>query len=254
MPAILAFARRHGLAVIEDAACAVGSALRNAEGVWEEIGRPHGDLACFSFHPRKVLTTGDGGMITTASEKQDSVLRLYRQHGMSVSDTERHASRSVIFEGYSALGYNYRMTDIQAAVGRPQLARLRDIVARRRDLAARYHAALADIPGLGLPVEPAWAHSNWQSYCIRLPDGVAQREAMQYLLDRGIATRRGIMCAHLEEAYADIPLRRPLPHSEAARDRCILLPLFPDMTGDDVDRVAASLAAACIAADSVRRP
>jgi perosamine synthetase len=245
LTAIVAAARRHGLAVIEDAACAIGSAVRNAEGGWEEIGRPHGDLACFSFHPRKVLTTGDGGMIATRREDQDTALRLWRQHGMSVPDTVRHASERVIFESYPVLGYNYRLTDIQAALGRPQLARLRETVTQRRGLAAHYHAALADIPGLGLPVEPAWARSNWQSYCVRLAEGVDQRAAMQHLLDNGIATRRGIMCAHLEGACADIPLRAPLPQSEAARDRCILLPLFPGMTPQDVDRVAACLAAAC---------
>jgi dTDP-4-amino-4,6-dideoxygalactose transaminase len=184
-------------------------------------------------------------MITCASQNQDRLARLRRQHGMTVTDTQRHASRSVVFEGYPVLGYNYRMTDIQAAVGRPQLARLRDIVEQRRKLAGRYHDVLADIADLGLPVEPAWARSNWQSYCIRLPGGVTQREAMQYLLDRGIATRRGVMCAHLEEACADLPLRRPLPHSEAARDRCILLPLFLEMTDDDIDRVSTCLAAAC---------
>ena len=244
LPAIVAFARWHGLAVIEDAACAIGSAIRVADGVWEEVGRPHGDLACFSFHPRKVLTTGDGGMITARMEEQDKALRLWRQHGMSIPDTVRHASERVMFEAYPVLGYNYRMTDIQAALGRPQLARLREIVGKRRDLAALYNAALADVPGLGLPTEPAWARSNWQSYCVRLPAGVDQREVMQHLLDNGIATRRGIMCAHLEPACADIPLHRLLPHSEAARDECILLPLFPDMTSEDVDRVATCLAAA----------
>jgi perosamine synthetase len=248
LPAIVAFARRHGLPVIEDAACAIGSAIRSQEGVWDEIGRPHGDLACFSFHPRKVLTTGDGGMITTRTEEQDKALRLWRQHGMSIPDAVRHASERVMFEAYPVLGFNYRMTDIQAALGRPQLARLREIVGRRRDLAALYNAALADIPGLGLPVEPDWARSNWQSFCVRLPAGIDQRETMQHLLDSGIATRRGVMCAHLEPACADIPLRRPLPHSEAARDECILMPLFPEMTSEDVDRVATCLAAACAAA------
>jgi dTDP-4-amino-4,6-dideoxygalactose transaminase len=245
MPAIVAFARRHGLAVIEDAACAIGSTIRNADGIWEEIGRPHGDLACFSFHPRKVLTTGDGGMIAARAQEHDKALRLWRQHGMSVADTVRHASDRVIFESYPVLGYNYRMTDIQAALGRPQLARLRETVVRRRELAAHHNAALGEITGLGLPFEPAWARSNWQSYCVRLPEGVDQRAAMQHMLDAGIATRRGIMCAHLEGACADIPLRFPLPHSEVARDRCILLPLFPDMTAEDVERVAGCLAAAC---------
>jgi dTDP-4-amino-4,6-dideoxygalactose transaminase len=250
MPSILAIARKHGLAVIEDAACAVGSAIRIGNGAWEEIGRPHGDLACFSFHPRKVLTTGDGGMITTLVEDTDKALRLWRQHGMSVPDTVRHASERVIFESYVVPGYNYRMTDVQAALGRPQLTRLRQTVVRRRAIAARYHGLLGGIAGLRPPVEPDWACSNWQSYCVRLPDGVDQRRIMQHMLNNGIATRRGIMCAHREPACADIPLRHPLPESEAAQDRCILLPLFPQMADEDVDCVAAALAAAC--ADDLR--
>src|SRR5262249_57136793 len=115
LPAILAVARRHGLKVIEDAACAVGSEIL-IDGEWQRIGRPHGDLCCFSFHPRKIITTGDGGMVTTSRKDFDSSLRLLRQHGMSVSDSTRHHSNSVIFEDYLLVGYNYRLTDIQAAI------------------------------------------------------------------------------------------------------------------------------------------
>ena len=245
MGAILAFARAHDLAVIEDAACAVGSRICNADGVLEPVGLPHGDLACFSFHPRKVLTTGDGGMITARSSDHQRALRLWRQHGMSVPDTVRHASERVIFESYLVPGYNYRMTDVQAALGRAQLARLDTMVARRRSIAGLYGAALVGIEGLGLPLEPDWARSNWQSYCVRLPEAVDQRGAMQHMLDHGVATRRGVMCAHREPACADLAPRHPLPHSEAAQDRCIVLPLFPDMADGDIDRVATTLAAAC---------
>src|SRR5919199_403934 len=131
MPAIVSIARRHGLRVVEDAACAAGSQIR-VDGEWERIGKPHGDVACFSFHPRKLLTTGDGGMLTTANAEYDRLFRLWRQHSMGVSDTQRHASNQVIFEEYAELGFNYRMTDLQAAVGRVQLERLPGIVARRR--------------------------------------------------------------------------------------------------------------------------
>ena len=205
----------------------------------------HGDIACFSFHPRKVLTTGDGGMLTTRDPQYDARFRLLRQHAMNVSDAARHSAREVIFESYGELGYNYRMTDIQAAVGLEQLKRLPALVARRRALAARYHALLSAIPGLGIPAEPEWARSNWQSYAVRLPEGRDQRAVMQALLDRGISSRRGVMCAHLEKVYADVPLRFPLPHSEAARDRTILLPLFPQMTQAEQDRVVSALADAC---------
>ena len=160
-----------------------------------ESGSLTADIACFSFHPRKVITTGEGGMLTTRNPEWDAQFRLLRQHCMSVPDTKRHASAEVIFEGYPAVGFNYRMTDMQAAVGCEQLKRLPEIVDKRRELAARYESLLAPIPGLGLPREPEWARSNWQSYCVRLPEVVDQKGVMQSMLDAGIATRRGIMCS-----------------------------------------------------------
>ena len=252
LAAIGAIARRHGLPLVEDAACAVGSEIL-WEGRWERIGRPHGDVACFSFHPRKVMSTGDGGMITTANPEWDRRFRLLRQHGMSVPDTVRHGASQVIFESYPVLGFNYRMTDIQAAVGRVQLERLPEIVARRRALAERYRKLLADVPGLVLPHEPAWARSNWQSYCVRLPEGCDQRSVMQRMLDEGIATRRGIMCSHREAPYADAPLRAPLTASEAAQDQCVLLPLYHQMTDAEQEHVAQALARACRAESSRHR-
>jgi perosamine synthetase len=200
LPAILEVASRHGLPVIEDAACAIGSEIRIGD-TWERIGKPHGDIACFSFHPRKVITTGEGGMLTTRNPDWGSQLRLLRQHCMSVPDTKRHASSDVIFESYREVGFNYRMTDIQAAVGCEQVRRLPEIVNKRREIAARYTSLLSEVPGLGLPCEPDWARSNWQSYCVRLPESNDQRRVMQHMLDAGVATRRGIMCSHREAAY-----------------------------------------------------
>jgi dTDP-4-amino-4,6-dideoxygalactose transaminase len=243
LKAILAIARRHNLPVIEDAACAIGSEiLWNRK--WEKIGKPHGDIACFSFHPRKVITTGDGGMITTNNPEWDHQFRLWRQHGMSVPDTVRHGAKQVIFESYPILGYNYRMTDIQAAVGREQLKRLPEIVERRRYLAQRYHHQLADIPELKLPTEPNWAKSNWQSYCVRLSPQYDQRQVMQTMLDAGIGTRRGIMCAHREPAYqmeAWSCGSDRLTESEQAQDFAILLPLFYQMTEQQQDGVVNEL-------------
>jgi dTDP-4-amino-4,6-dideoxygalactose transaminase len=165
------------------------------------------------------------------------------------------------------LGYNYRMTDIQAAVGREQLKRLPEILERRRYLAQRYYHQLADIPGLKLPTEPTWAKSNWQSYCIRLSPQYDQRQLMQAMLDAGIGTRRGIMCAHREPAYQIEPwscgvaeeknmreigscdsygaLRYQLRESELAQDQSILLPLFHQMTEQEQDAVVNELKAAC---------
>ncbi|MCK1359482.1 DegT/DnrJ/EryC1/StrS family aminotransferase [Bradyrhizobium sp. 199] len=242
MAALIAVARHHGIAVIEDAACAVGSQIR-MNGEWEPIGKPHGDIACFSFHPRKVITTGEGGMLTTADAELDRKFKLLRQHGMSVPDTVRHNSSSVIFEEYVVLGYNYRMTDMQAAIGRRQLERLPELVARRRAVAAKYSEQLGNLDGLRLPSEPAWARSNWQSYCVRLPDRLHQRIVMQHLLDKGIATRRGIMCAHREQPYSSLTQGQDLRQSELAQDRSILLPIYAQMDLEDTLRVAAAVRA-----------
>jgi perosamine synthetase len=259
LKAILDIAHRYGLPVIEDAACAIGSEIL-WDGQWEKVGKPHGDIACFSFHPRKVITTGDGGMLTTNHPEWDQQFRLWRQHGMSVADTVRHGAKQVIFESYPMLGYNYRMTDIQAAVGREQLKRLPEIVERRRYLAQRYHEQLANAPGLKLPAEPLWARSNWQSYCVRLPEQVDQQHVMQTMLDAGISTRRGIMCAHRELAYqveawscgvdSNACNCQPgkcqrLVEGEQAQDHAILLPLFHQMTEAEQDRAIEILKTVC---------
>ena len=170
---------------------------------------------------------------------------------MSVSDTVRHGASQVVFEAYPVLGYNYRLSDIQAAVGRAQLARLPEVLERHRALARRYQERLPAIPGLGLPREPAWAKSNWQSFCVRLPDGCDQRAVMQAMLDRGVATRRGVMCAHREPAYADTHRTWALPESEAAQDNCIIIPLYAQLTEVEQDYVIEVLSDAC---GSVRRP
>lgn len=244
LAALTTIGRKFGLPVIEDAACAIGSEIR-WNGRWELIGKPHGDIACFSFHPRKVMSTGDGGMITTSNADWDSKFRLLRQHGMSVPDTVRHGSAKVIFEQYPIVGFNYRMTDIQAAVGREQLKRLPAIAERRREIAARYGDLLADVPGLGIPTEPDYARSNWQSYCVRLPAGSDQKATMQHLLDAGVSSRRGIMCTHLEAAYADCKRPHSLTHSEAAQQECLILPLYPAMSDQDIATVTNALRAAC---------
>ncbi|MCK1295190.1 DegT/DnrJ/EryC1/StrS family aminotransferase [Bradyrhizobium sp. 30] len=240
LAALTVLADRHGVPLIEDAACAAGSQIQ-VNGDWERIGKPHGRIACFSFHPRKVITTGEGGMLTTADPELDRRFRLLRQHGMSVPDMVRHDSPRVIFEDYLVVGYNYRMTDIQAAVGRKQLERLSELVTRRRTVAARYAELLGSFEGLRLPAEPEWARSNWQSYCVRLPNRLDQKALMQTLLDRGIATRRGIMCAHRETPYTAEKPRHKLHQSELAQDHSILLPIYAQMTEDDVTYVADAL-------------
>lgn len=240
LAAIVKVARAHNLFVIEDAACAAGAEIL-WDGKWEKVGRVRGDAAVFSFHPRKVLSTGDGGMITTPHADWAAQFKRLRQHGMSVPDTVRHKSQQVVFETHPELGYNYRMTDIQAAVGREQLKRLPGVVKRRRELVELYRSELADAQWLHVPTEPSWARTNWQSLSVRLPDACDQRTVMQAMLDKGIATRRGIMCAHREDTYRDTPRPAPLPHSEAEQDKRIILPLYGQMSDEDVSTVATAL-------------
>ncbi len=239
--AIVAIGVKHGVAVVEDAACAIGSEVEIG-GQWEKIGAPRGDIAAFSFHPRKIVSTGDGGMLTTCNPAYDKQFKLLRQHAMSVPDTVRHGSNQVIFETHPVLGYNYRMTDIQAAVGREQLKRVPEIVATRRRLAKRYDELLANNLGIETPREPANRRSNWQSYSVTLPARCDQRAVMQAMLDAGIATRRGIMCAHREDGYRN---GWELPNSEFAQDRRIILPLYHQMTDEEQLQVAETLKRAC---------
>lgn len=246
---LVGLAERHGLPVIEDAACAAGSEIL-WQDAWQKIGRPHGRIACFSFHPRKLLTTGDGGMLTTDDPELDARLHHLRQHAMSVPAEARHRSQQIVFEDYVELGFNYRMTDVQAAIGRVQLERLPGIVAAHRACAANYAALLgARLPEVGLPREHNWARSNWQSYCVRLPEACDQHAVMQAMLDQGIPTRRGVMCAHREPAYQDAGWRcadqqGALSASEAAQDHAILLPIHAELSEDEQQRVVEGLAAA----------
>jgi perosamine synthetase len=231
-----AIGANHGLKIIEDAACAIGSKYHG-----RQIGSD-AETACFSFHPRKVITTGEGGMITTNRADFSERLRLLRQHGMTVSDAARHSSQTVVIESYACLGYNYRMTDVQAAIGVEQMKRLDGIVARRCALAARYTHALTGHPWLHAPFVPDGVEPNFQSYAVQLAADapISRDELMQKLLEFGVATRRGIMLAHLEPACADLA-PRSLPRSEAASRRSLLLPLYPQMTNDDQQHVISAL-------------
>lgn len=224
---------RYGLTVIEDAACALGSRYKG-----HFIGGDS-DLACFSFHPRKVITTGEGGMVLTSNAKLAEKMRLLRHHGMDLPDTARHGSSTLNIESYVCKGYNYRMTDLQAAIGIVQLSRLDDLVNGRRRLAQRYHDALVDHPFLQPPRCPEYAEANYQSYAVTLNDAspVTRNELLQILLDQGIGAKPGIMTIHREPAFADVQLRHPLPRSERASDRSILLPLYPEMDLATQDRV-----------------
>ncbi len=243
--AICAIADEFGVPVVEDAACASGSLVSVDDGAtWDHVGQPHGDAACFSFHPRKVLTMGDGGMLTLKNSAHLKQVQLLRQHGMDTSDLARHGANSVVFEGYATTGFNGRLTDIQAAVGLEQLKRLGEMVEHRRVLAATYYVALSELPGVIPPMEPAYAKSNWQSYVIRLEDASLQLDVMQRLLDAGVSTRRGVMNIHREAPYSPFWEEGSLPISELAQDSCIILPIYHAMTVDDCREIAARIARA----------
>ena len=226
-------AQKYNIKLIEDAACAAGSQYQK-----KKIGSSS-DLVCFSFHPRKVISTGDGGMITTTRKDYYSRLKLLRQHGMSINDRVRHESKILIFEDHLELGYNYRMTDIQAAVGIKQLEKLEWIVEERRKIAMKYHNAFKHLPYLQLPFEKDGYLSNYQSYSIYLKRSspVLRDRLMQELLDRGIASRRGILTVHREKAYRNSSFKVYLPVSEDLQDHSILLPLFVPMEIEQVDYI-----------------
>ncbi|MFE0511652.1 DegT/DnrJ/EryC1/StrS family aminotransferase [Streptomyces sp. NPDC058964] len=220
----------------EDAACAIGSTVG---------GKPvgHGALvAAWSFHPRKLVTTGEGGMVTTDDAEWAARLRRLREHGMNASAAERHASNKPLLESYLEVGYNYRMTDVQAAIGLVQLGRLDAMITRRRELAARYDALLHDVPGLTPVRDPAHGQSNFQSYWVLLDERfpVGRDDLLAALAEAGVSARRGIMAAHLEPAYRDHP-SAPLPVTERISRDSLILPLFHTMTEAQQDRVVAAL-------------
>jgi perosamine synthetase len=246
MPAAMSelgeLARRNRLVLLEDAACASGSKYQG-----ERVGHPHSLLACFSFHPRKVLSTGEGGMITTADEQLAARLRGLRQHAMSVSDLARHSSSKIVTEAYDEVGFNFRMTDMQAALGLVQLRRLAGFLERRRARAAKYTSGLAKLPFLVPPSEPNDCESNFQSYMVRMLENapVGRDALMQAMLDRGISTRRGVMAIHRERPYAGPLWDLRLPETNKAADHAIILPLFDQMTDDDQDYVLEAIVDIC---------
>jgi perosamine synthetase len=238
MNEILAVAEEHGLVVIEDAACAIGS-----EYDGKLIGKPLGTMACFSFHPRKILTTGEGGMITTSGAKLAERLRRLRQHAMSLSDVVRHNAKQVSSETYDEVGYNFRMTDMQAAIGITQLGRLKGFLERRRYFAARYDRGLQNLSWLQTPAVPANCAHNYQSYMVRLTgDFAAKRDAMmQHLLEKKISTRRAIMATHRELPYRSEHWESRLPQTNRACDTGLILPLFHQMTESEQDYIIEAL-------------
>jgi perosamine synthetase len=241
--AIRTIAKRHGLKVVEDAAPSLGAMIGG-----RRVGSMS-DLTCFSFHPRKSITTGEGGVITTDDPEAAGWLSRIRSHSASTSDLQRHRSKTVAFEEYRELGYNYRMTDIQAAIGVVQMRKLDSILAERRRLAARYAKLLGGYEWLDVPFEPHARFHTYQSYCIRLRSEKMREAIMADLAGRGISTRRGVMAIHLEPLYRELYPDVSLPITEQCSAETLLLPLFPGLTDDEQQLVAESLIKAGTQAD-----
>jgi dTDP-4-amino-4,6-dideoxygalactose transaminase len=236
LDAVHALCDRRGIAVVEDAACALGATYRD-----RPIGG-HSDLVVFSFHPRKLITTGEGGMVLTSRPEWAERLRRLRDHGSTASAVARHAGPAVLVEQYVEVGYNYRLSDLQAAIGLVQLTRLDAIVGRRRALADDYFDGLRDIAGLETIGDPPYGQTNFQSFWVVLPDGFPQSrdELLEDLWRAGISARRGIMAAHREPTFAG-QATADLPETERLCRRSVVLPLFHAMTGRQQDRVVEAL-------------
>ncbi|MET0447780.1 MAG: DegT/DnrJ/EryC1/StrS family aminotransferase [Aeromicrobium sp.] len=224
------------IVVIEDAACAAGSTYR---------GRPVGagaEIAAWSFHPRKILTTGEGGMITTSRSDWAARVRRLREHSMSASAADRHTSILAPAEEYAEIGFNFRMTDLQAAVGLVQLDKLPEAVERRREIAEVYAKYVDDIDGLRSVADPAWGTSNFQSFWIEVapPYRLDRDGLLEHLAYHDISARRGIMTSHRQPAH-DRSRHVPLPVSEHLSDNTLILPLFHQMSVPEQARVIDAL-------------
>lgn len=249
MDGVSALAHERGLWVVEDAACAFGA----------RIGERHagtfGSAAAFSFHPRKAITTGEGGMLTTGDSELAEIARSLRDHGADRTDLDRHtASDGTLLPVYPRLGFNYRMTDLQAAIGVVQMGRAEHLLESRRRQASRYDTALESMEWLTAPAVPAGYTHGYQSYVAWFGaegwraddvDRVARRRDryMGALQQRGIATRQGTHAAALQDYYRSRYATEPadFPMAYAAEQLTISLPMFATMTDDDQDYVIESL-------------
>lgn len=221
IPKLEELASESNLLLIEDAACALGSYYRKKDK-FLPIGSACSLAACFSLHPRKVITTGEGGIITTNDPDFLEKVRLLRNHGMASPDK------------FTAIGFNYRMTDIQAAIGRVQLRKLNEIISRRRKAAEIYFEGLGSLKGLFLPHEPEYVRTNWQSFCIRLQDPGRRDPLTDFLNRNGVGARIGITPTHLQAPYRG---DYELPSSEVIAKTSLFLPLYPGITPEQQKRI-----------------
>ncbi len=230
-------AQRHQLIVIEDAATAVGAKFHG-----QYLGS-RGNPTCFSFHPRKIITTGEGGMLLTASAEQAERARCLRSTGASISDLERHKAKGILQQVYHEVGYNYRMTDMQAAVGLVQFAKVQAILKARKAQADYYTQRLRDIPEIEPPFVPQDVEPCWSSYCIRIrPEARKTRdEILSFMAGRGISCRRGIPPLYKEPYFQPTHGHLRFPVSEEVEQSTMFLPIYPGLSEAEQEFVVQSL-------------
>jgi len=248
--ALSELAAEHNLALVEDAACALGG---------EYKGKRTGQLGCpatFSFHPRKIIATGEGGMIVLNDAEAADRARQFRSHGASVSDLVRHKAEGAIIADYPEPGFNIRMTDMQGALGVIQMARLPWLLQERRRLARRYDLALSQLEEIQIPWTPPHALHAYQSYLIRLRKGcqVSRDELMATLIASGVACRHGIAPLHWEPAFRNRNSELSLPVTEDAARTTIFLPIFPGLSDLEQDYVIDVIRSSLQSGRAKRRP
>lgn len=231
MASIWELKEKYRLKIIEDAACAHG-----AEYQGQKVGQL-GDIGCFSFHPRKIITTGEGGMITTGSPSLYTLIEKLRSHGASLSDLVRHAGNNSPLPSFDILGYNYRMTDLQAAIGIEQVKKLNWIITERIRRANLYQKHLKDIAWLQLPLVPPGHRHIFQAYVIAIKDNapIPRDELMHRLFGKGIATRPGTHAVHTLGYYTKKYgcKHEDCPVSWWADRNSLTLPLYPTMSEEE---------------------
>jgi dTDP-4-amino-4,6-dideoxygalactose transaminase len=237
MDALRRIARRFDVKILEDAACALGTRSGG-----RHVGRT-GIAGCLSFHPRKSITTGEGGMVLTDDRSLAEQVRMLRDHGAALSDHERHSKGVMSLPDYPLSGFNSRMTDLQGAIGVEQMKRLPELLRRRARLARRYQELLKGMGGLVAPAQRPPSHT-WQSFVVRFPEGRDRCERVARVLrDQGIATRPGTHAVPWLKAFDERAAKdRPFcPNSLEAERTSMALPLFAEMSFGDVDRVCRAL-------------
>lgn len=237
-----AIAKRRGLVLIEDGACTLGA---------EYKGRKVGSLGsptAYSFHPRKMITTGEGGMIVSDDAEFIEKAKMLRSTGASISDLVRHQAKGTLIQEYQEYGYNYRLTDMQAALGLVQLRKIDKMLEERRSQARKYDEALADIEFLTPPYVPPHMVHSYSSYLVTLDSKapISRDDLLNTMAAHGISCRIGIQPLHHEPVYAKRFGDLNLPHTEAAAKSTIFLPIFPGLTQENQERIISVLRTAVL--------